>query len=81
MEQFIGRPVIWSAQRGEVVGQSEKRGKAFLTVRLASGREILIAAKGADFADVPRFAPAATFAELAADYRNDNINRRRMMGI
>lgn len=77
----INRPIIWNAEKGIVTGETEKRGRILLTVTLASGREIKVALASVEFADVPRFAPPATFSELAADYRADNAARRRLMGI
>ena len=80
-ETHINRPVIVAAVAGVVTGQAAKRGKVLLTVKLANGREMMVALKSVEFTDVERFAPPAPFSELVADYRRDNIRRRREMGI
>lgn len=77
----INRPVIYAAEKGIVIAEcSGKRGKVLTTIKLASGREIKVSGRF-EFADVERFADPVAFSELVKDYRRDNLNRRRVMGI
>lgn len=49
---YINRPVVWTAKRGTVVGQTEKRGKVLLTIKLDAGDEIKVALASVEFTDI-----------------------------
>ena len=73
-ENYISRPVTWTAQSGTVTAQSEKRGRVLLTVKLAAGREVKVALDSVEFGDVERFAPPPTgpmFTAADRDYYGD----------
>ena len=73
----IGRTIIASAKKGEVVAEETKRGKLFLTCKMTDGSTKKLLASFVEFEDVEIFAPAdwsGPFLTSAEVVRN-KINR------
>lgn len=73
----INRPILWCAQPGIVTGETTKRGKAFLSVHLDSGRDLKVAFDAVSFSDVDTFSQptgVVTFTARDRDYYGTQRN-------